>query len=317
MTSIRKDDKQDVLKSRIGTSPTTDYRLDDMAAHLESSGQFRVLREYQKPKNYCKDDGSPKTTGIFLDVETTGLNSNKDKIIRLSMVAFTFSKDGRIFEIIDEFDAFEDPLVPISPEITALTGITNEQVAGRRIDDEAVAAFMSDAVILIAHNAAFDRPFVEKRFPDIHNKAWACSLNEVPWKEEGLTSRSLEFLAYKCGFYFEGHRAIQDCLAATHILAHRLPQSGTLVLSELLKNARKTTYRIWANGAPFEKKNLLKQHGYKWNDGNDGRPKAWFIDVFNDGTDEQKMFLEQQVGISTARLKIEQFNAYDRYSNNI
>jgi DNA polymerase III subunit epsilon len=53
-------------------------------------------------------------------------------------------------------------LNPIPAEITDLTGITDEMVLGHPIESEAVAAFAADAAIIIAHNANFDRKFVER-----------------------------------------------------------------------------------------------------------------------------------------------------------
>ncbi|MGC0393677.1 hypothetical protein [Bradyrhizobium sp. USDA 241] len=39
--------------------------------------------------------------------------------------------------------------------MTALTGITDEMVAGHRFDDAAITAFAENAVIVIAHNSGF------------------------------------------------------------------------------------------------------------------------------------------------------------------
>jgi DNA polymerase III subunit epsilon len=35
----------------------------------------------------------------------------------------------------------------------------------------------------------------------------------VPWAEEGLRSRSLGYLLYRFGWFFDGHRAMNDCRA--------------------------------------------------------------------------------------------------------
>ena len=70
---------------------------------------------------------------------------------------------------------FNEPSEPIPLEVTALTGIMDDMVAGQRIDDSAVSAFVDDAVIVIAHNAGFDRKFAERYWPIFQRKAWGCS----------------------------------------------------------------------------------------------------------------------------------------------
>jgi hypothetical protein len=59
-----------------------------------------------------------------------------------------------------------------------------------------IECLMTDVALIIAHNAAFDRGFVESRFSFFQEKAWACSLAQIPWKNEGFSNSSLEFLAY-------------------------------------------------------------------------------------------------------------------------
>ena len=93
--------------------------------------------------------GQEVRTGVLLDTETTGLDHVKDEIIEPGMVKFDYTGDGRIVGV-DTFSAFNEPSVPISAEVTALTGITDEMVAGHRFDDTAIAAFAENAVIVIA-----------------------------------------------------------------------------------------------------------------------------------------------------------------------
>ena len=94
-----------------------------------------------------------------------------------------------------------------------LTGITDADVAGRTIDADAVAAFVGSASVVIAHNAAFDRPVVERVWPFFADLEWACSLSQVDWRAKGFEGRRLgQLLAEKCLFH-DGHRALDDCLA--------------------------------------------------------------------------------------------------------
>jgi DNA polymerase III subunit epsilon len=62
-----------------------------------------------------------------------------------------------------------EPANWIPAEITPLTGITNEMVAGKRIDAAVVSIFVTDANIIIAHNANFDRKFAERYWPEFEH----------------------------------------------------------------------------------------------------------------------------------------------------
>lgn len=90
----------------------------------------------------------------------------------------------------------------------------------KRINDAEVESLLADVSLVIAHNAGFDRVFVESRFPIFATKAWACSFKQIPWSEEGISSGKLEFLAYNCGFHFTGHRASTDCHALLEVLQY-------------------------------------------------------------------------------------------------
>lgn len=142
---------------------TTD--LAAMAEALARSPDYRILRRLVARPTYVPTLGQEDRTGVLLDTETTGLDHAKDEIIELGMVKFDYSADGRIVGVRDTFSAFNEPSVPISAEVTAFTGITDEMVAGHRLDDAAVTDFVGDSVVTIAHNSGFDRRFVEHYWP--------------------------------------------------------------------------------------------------------------------------------------------------------
>jgi DNA polymerase III epsilon subunit-like protein len=163
---------------------------------------------------------------VFVDVETTGLDPATDEIIEMAIVPFDFSSDGRIFSVHESFSRFRDPGRPIPAAVVAITGITDEMVAGKSIDAAEIEAFLGAAVVVIAHNAAFDRRFAERLCGAFAHLAWACSWSEVPWAEEGFTEGAkLGHLAAACGFFHDGHRAVHDCHAGLEILSRVLPRS--------------------------------------------------------------------------------------------
>lgn len=255
--------------------------LDARAAALEATGEYRVLRRLPQVRGYHPPDGSPTLRGLAVDVETTGFDAQRDAIIQFGAIPFQYAPaTGLIYGVEEPVSYFEDPGRPIPPEITALTGITDEQVRGQRLDDQAIGDLLASTALVIAHNASFDRPFLERRLPLFRELAWACSLEDVPWKEEaGYGSKSLEFLLYKhCGVFYDAHAADSDCRALIHALATALP-SGAPPLRFLLAAAGQRLAHIWAVDSPYAAKDLLKGRRYRWNNGEDGRPKAWHREV--------------------------------------
>jgi DNA polymerase-3 subunit epsilon len=268
-----------------------DVDLERQAKTLEQSGDYRVLRRLKPFSKIHEDSEVKKLKGVVLDVETTGTESRKDKIIELAMVVFSFSSDGRIFEILETYRSFEDPQQSISQEITDLTGITDEDVKDQKIDDEKVASLMEDVVLVIAHNAGFDRPFMEARFALFENVPWACSQKQIPWSKEGVTGLKLEFIAQVYGFFYGAHRAMDDVWAVLKILSSDLPKSGTLVLSSLLVAAREPTHLVSATHAPFDKKDILKERRYKWNP----HGRVWETEILESDLDEETKFLREVI----------------------
>lgn len=291
---------------------------DDCIKQLEESGDYRIIKRFTPISSYCEESGANKRIGIFLDTETTGLDVESDKVIELAMVPFEFDSAGRIYRLLSEYNGFNDPDMPIPEIAKQITGITDEMVKGQSIDIAAVKKLLSEASIVIAHNARFDRPFCEILLDNFKDISWGCSIADINWQEEGLAGASLEFLAYKYGFFFEGHRATIDCQAGIEILSRSLPQSGELVLNRLLEHARLNTIRLWAEGAPFDKKDDLKKRGYRWSPGDDGKRKAWYTDLQEDQLNDEMHYLNKHIySREIAELPMDKITAMQRYSSRI
>jgi DNA polymerase III epsilon subunit-like protein len=137
----------------VDPSPDTAADLESMAATLEQSGRYRVLRRLAPLARRTAPEGVRTRLGLFLDTETTGLDPARDEIIELAMVPFTYGLDGEIYDVGDPFEGLRQPSKRIPPEITQITGIDDAMVEGRTIDPQDVAAFAAPAALVIAHNA--------------------------------------------------------------------------------------------------------------------------------------------------------------------
>lgn len=83
-------------------------------------------------------------------------------------------------------------------------------------------------------------------------------------------------------------------MAALFLLSLRLP-SGRTGLARLLDRALQDGRRIWALASEFEFKDILKARGYRWNDGKDGRYKAWHKEVAVDEVEVETAYLRKEI----------------------
>jgi DNA polymerase III subunit epsilon len=301
-----------------------DFPLNSLEAEiavtaLHATGNFKVLRKIdlnQGTRFTQRTIASPRI-GICIDTETTGLNHLQDKIIEVGIVAFEYDPvSAEIIRVVDRYSAFEDPGFPLSAEIIEITGITDDMVHGQIFDDEQVNRFANPEIMVIAHNAGFDRKFVEARFPQFSGVPWACTVNQINWQTERISTRVLEYLLFKFGWFIHAHRALDDAEGLLGVLLEKLPVSNVPVFKALLDTCHEVTSKLYAVGAPYDKKDLLKQRGYRWNDGSEGSTKAWWVSVPSDREQDELSWLAGEVysrGTSDGVL-ISRVNALDRFS---
>ena len=301
---------------RNGLRPVVPQEPEAMARQLEETGAYRVLRRLEaRPvlAGWSPDRLAPgEKIGVILDTETTGLDCRSAEIIELGMVMFTYD-DAGIRDVVRVFDALREPGVAIPPEITRITGITDEMVAGKAIAPAAVADFIAPADLVVAHNAKFDRPFCERFAPGFDAKAWACSVAEVDWTSLGFEGSKLTYLIGQCGWFHNGHRAVDDCHALLEVLDFRRDEAGPSAFAGLVASAGRRRGRVFAVGSPFELKDALKARGYRWNDGNDGRPKSWWTEIEEDGFDAECRFLRKEIYRRDVEPIVQWLTAVERY----
>lgn len=323
------------------TAAAIEQDLETMAAALEQSPDFKVLRRFVPRDRWLDSIPANAKLGLYVDCETTGLDRETAEVIELGMVPFFFDPErSQILQVVLErcYTAFEEPKGEVSAEITKITGIEPADLIGQRIDNDRANSLIADAAIVIAHNAEYDRPILERRLPAFRDKHWACSQREVKWDGYGAIGAKLgNILAGVCGEFYEAHRALDDARVGVHVLAHQRPccncdGSGILLdpepngspcdecvfgtrspFTDLLQSARLPVFRVWAIDAPFPTKDKLKARGYRWSPGERGQPKGWFKDTrTGDEQLDETMYLQGVIGLRSPR--VDRITAKDRYS---
>ncbi len=248
---------------------------------LEQDERYRVLRAVPRPYTDMPEDGMPPQGRCIalIDVESTGLDVEQDKLIELAIMLLFVDDDGKVLRHIAPASWLEDPQVAIDPKITQITGLAAHHLLGKAINDRAASALIDRADICVAHNASFDAAWIERRFPEHAAKAWGCSLKEIDWLSLDFEGRSQQHLLSQAGWFANAHRAADDVWSLFHLLNQQQCDPGSnhqrTHLQRLLHTSAKITARVEAVHAPYSAKDRLKARGYRWNAGR----KFWWTEL--------------------------------------
>ncbi len=195
---------------------------------------------------------------IVFDLETTGLKPSLEEITEIAAVLV---RDG---QIIDTFQTYVNPHKPIPPEITELTGISDETVANAPELAAALPRFLEFASgrALVAHNAGFDMSFLRAACEKLQITAEFTSIDTLEMSRillPHLSKHKLNILAKELAVGpFEHHRASEDAMVLARIwikLADKLCREYHAVnlsdINPLLAGAREKSTSL---------KNLSRRH---------------------------------------------------------
>ena len=170
---------------------------------------------------------------VVFDLETTGLNSmpsmgKMDKIIEIGAVKII---DGNVAEKFSSFVACHERL---SPEIVALTGITDADLVGAPEIADVIADFykFADGAYLVGHNVNFDYNFVryyaeENRYAFEQKRYDTLTLSQELLPGQ-VPNYKLNSIADYYGFTFNHHRAFDDALVTAKCFIELLKKRGKL-----------------------------------------------------------------------------------------
>lgn len=280
--------------------------------------EWRLLRRLHIPDRFSDAGEGETRRAIVVDVETTGLNHESDEVVQLAMLPFDYEVgSGRILTVYNDlaFEGLREPAVPISEEASLITGLTADMVVGQSVDADAVASLVEAADLIIAHNARFDRPMVEKHWDCFASKPWACTLDGVDWLRQGFSAGKLDYLGMQFGWFYDGHRALADCEACLALLAQTLPKDGVRVMTAVREAALRKEWLVRAVNSPYDLKDKLRERKYQWRPEGLPNGRVWWKAV--EDRDAELAWLREEIYHHEVDLQTYPITAFNRYSNQL
>ena len=232
--------------------------------HLEIDGQV-VLTKLEGLAPPDRDPADGDVPAVIVDVETTGLNHQRDEVIQIALRPFFVNpKTGEVTGVKRSVSFKQQPSSPLPRIITEITGFTDEDLEGHSIDWSKVSKILGYCQFIIAHNASFDRKWIDAALRKAGHPApagaiWGCSMSQVDWNRICRCSKALEVLCAWHGFYYDSHNAVADVDATLHLLRNND------YMKEMLSNALEPDYHVFAANSLREENTTLKSGRYRWN----------------------------------------------------
>ncbi|WP_296104597.1 DEDD exonuclease domain-containing protein [uncultured Corynebacterium sp.] len=193
----------------------------DAQAHLSVSPTFN---------RDITDSLIVNTTFVVVDLETTGLSAQEDRIIEIGAVRIHGGEE------ISRFSTFVDPGRLIPPLITNITGISDDDVDGAPEEAQAVKDFLqfSRGTVLVAHNARFDIGFLQAAAMRAHvtwpQPTHLCTLVLARTMLDRSSVGSFKLSSLARHFHATTtptHRALDDALATVTVFHGLLEELGS------------------------------------------------------------------------------------------
>ena len=235
---------------------------------------------------------------VSLDLETTGVDSSKDKIIEIGATKYNIAENTKEY-----FSQLVNPLTQISEFIEDLTGISNIDVESMPIIDEVKKEFedfyldhKDNQHLIIAHNANFDIGFLKKNGFNFNKEifdTYDLAFTLIDKGEYNLEALSRFFDIDVKNF----HRAKDDSDATLEIFLKLLNMQSDLGVFNKIIFERFSQFSIdsFKKFAPFEiSKYLINLDLKEINNNNPSHQKKLELSEFPDSV--TKLFSKDEIG---------------------
>ncbi len=175
---------------------------------------------------------------VLFDVETTGLNPQRDRVIEIAAIRVTGNGRQEFATVVRP-----DPVPRLDPQITKITGITQRDVEAGMDSAAAflkLANWLDDGPVIVGHNVPFDIGFLDAELERHDLPPWigdfVCTRALATFLGKGIpalnragnpyTSYQLQHVCQALGVELDGaHRALNDLAATEQCLLRLWPRA--------------------------------------------------------------------------------------------
>jgi DNA polymerase III subunit epsilon len=195
---------------------------------------------------------------MSFDVESTGLSFVDDRVIEVGAVLFSTGLN----RIIESQGFIVKSDVPVTKEITKITGITQNMVdkfgIGSSVSLEIVLEMMNQCDAVVGHNAVrFDRRMLQawavREDNVIPDKLWLDTFTDLP----DTFATKLSYMAADAGYVnLFPHGALTDCLTVIKLLQG-------YDIEKVIERAKSPAVVVQAR-VTFDTNHLAKKERFRW-----------------------------------------------------
>jgi DNA polymerase-3 subunit epsilon len=201
-------------------------------------------------------------TLLIVDLETTGTDPKKDQVIELGAILYSVTHCCSLQQLSTLFPVLENQ----AESINHISCEASQEIKNFQMALSQFCCWVEQADYLVAHYAQFDKEwFGNGVLPEV-NKPWLCTFHDFIWpKNHRPTNLVSTALNHGVGVS-HAHRALTDCqlIAAIFDRVGADPQAFRTALEKAIQGSKDPLILVVAN-VPIERKDLAKQHGFKWN----------------------------------------------------
>ena len=148
-------------------------------------------------------------TILILDTEPTGLSPEKGaKMIEICGILYSLRRKGilQVYSTLLPTETNEAQHINgIEPALTAIAYPTTDY-------HDVLMGMANHSQAIVAHNAPFDKQFVDLHFPQLNTLRWICTQRDFPWPCR-LARKRLQDVCEGMGVpYVNAHRALSDTM---------------------------------------------------------------------------------------------------------